>query len=198
LNLTPEQKRELERLIASGEKIAAIKRFREITGVGLQEALHAVTQLEGGPQIRDSARAFSLLLDPKRVQQAETAAMAAIREGDIVAAIRAYRQHTQIGLKEAKGAVDALSLAHRTGGRINPKAAASVIAMVARGDRDGALTQLMSQSGYDEAEARDVLKTIGGLQLGGAALGAGCVRILLALIVLAIVAAAILSEIGGR
>ena len=46
--LTPEQKDEIIQLLVGGGKIAAIKQYREMTGMGLKEAKEAVEALAGG------------------------------------------------------------------------------------------------------------------------------------------------------
>lgn len=43
--ITPEQKNEIIELMVGGGKIAAIKKYREITGMGLKEAKEAVEAL---------------------------------------------------------------------------------------------------------------------------------------------------------
>lgn len=181
--LTSAQRREIEDLVASGQKIAAVKRYREITSVGLQEALHAVEQI-AGPAVRDLSAAVAAP-DGKALREAEAAAMAALREGNVVEAIKRYRQHTRLGLKEAKDAVDALNVVERTGGRINAKLARSLMAMVGAGQKQEAITLMMSNAGYDEAEAAAFIKTLGSFRLGGRACGGGCIRMLITFAVLA-------------
>ena len=192
MNLTSEQLKELRRLIAKGDKLEAIKQFRNMADVGLAEAKAAIEAIEGGAH-----QAGAHESPPRNLKQAEQAALAAIRQGNLIEAIKRYRQQTKVGLKEAKEAVDALAVMHRTDGRVNAKLAAQVIAMVKAGEKESAITQLMSQTGFDDAEARAFLKTIGGIGAGGASCGSGCLRMILGLLVLAALAWAILREIGG-
>ena len=173
MKLTTEQKRELERLIAAGNKVEAIKQFRNIADVGLTEATAAINAMQAGVA-GPTARAIS----PKSFREAEAAALAAIREGKVIEAIQRYRQHTRLGLKEAKEAVDALRIVHRSEGRVNAKLAATLMAMMAAGRKQDALTHLMSNAGYDEAEAGALLRTIGRV---GPESAAGCLRILVGL-----------------
>ncbi len=176
MKLTSEQRRELERLIASGNKVEAVKQFRNIADVGLTEATAAINAMQAGVA-GPAARA----INPKGFREAEAAAMAAIREGKVIEAIQRYRQHTKLGLKEAKQAVDALSIVHRSDGRVNAKLAATLMSMMAAGRKQDALTHLMSNVGYDEAEASALLRTIG---RAGPDSAAGCLRILVGLGVL--------------
>lgn len=174
--LTTDQKRELERLVASGNKLEAIKQFRNMADVGLAEAKAFIDAMERGGH-RPSAHE-----PPSRnLRSAEEAAIAAIREGNLIEAIKRYQQHSRVGIKEAREAVEALGLTHRTDGRVNAKLARSLIALVAKGDREQALTQLMSNSGLDDAEARAVLKTIGGVGGSAASCVTSLVRIILVL-----------------
>ena len=119
--------------------------------------------------------------------------MAAIRDGNLIEAIKRYRQHSRVGLKEARDAVEALSLVDRTEGRVNAKLARSLIDLMAAGNREQALTQLMSNSGLDDAEARAVLKTIS----AGAGSPVSCLRsIVRAFLVLTLIALLILVWVG--
>jgi ribosomal protein L7/L12 len=192
VNLTSEQVQQIRRLIKAGNKIEAIKQFRNITDVGLAEAMAAVNALEAGTPITAAVRGGA----PKDLKQAEQAALAAIREGNMIEAIKRYRLHSKIGLKEAKDAVDALSVVHRTDGRIDAKLARSLIAMVASGQTQEAITQLMSNKGYEEAEARTIIKSLGRLKAGGASCGAGCLKMLLVLIGLVVLAVVAMQQLG--
>ncbi len=195
--VTTQQKDEILRLVRAGKKVEAIKLFREITRVGLTEAQQAITLLEeragmsgagssgGSPAHSIGALAAAAkAIDPKQVQRAEEAAMAALRENNVIEAIKRYRQHTRLGLKEAKDAVDALSVVHRSGGRINAKLAKSLIEKMATGHKDEALTLIMSNTGYDDTEARALLKNIANMRPNAASCAGGCLRaiVLLALL----------------
>ena len=178
MQLTQAQKEELRDLIASGRMIAAVKRYREITGVGLQEALHAVTQL-GEAGGGETASGVSAKPDPKAMRQAEAEALAAIREGNVMEAIKRYRRHTKVGLKESKEAVDALTISHRSDGRVDPKLARVLMGMVKAGRKEEAVTHLMMSTGYDDAEARRFIKTVARFDLDGSGCARGCLLIIL-------------------
>lgn len=183
--LTNEQRREIEELVASGQKIVAIKRFREITGVGLQEALHAVEQLGGAARTSSSSRPETAAgPEPGALRQAEAAALGALRDGNVVEAIKRYRLYTKLGLKDSKDAVSALSLVHRSNGRIDARFARTLIEFVAAGRKQDAITQLVASKGYEESEAREVVASLGSLALGGLSVGAGCARLILALLLM--------------
>ena len=89
---------EIRHLLASGNKIAAIKRFREATGVGLAEAKSAVESMEAGGSFSERHRADNPDLNDQIV--------GLLGRGDKIEAVKLYRQQTGSGLKEAKDAVE--------------------------------------------------------------------------------------------
>lgn len=99
----------LQELVRHGRKIEAIKRYRELSGVGLREAKEAVDALS-----RQVAGAHPLpthgVLPAKAAVLREVADAdieAQIRAGLLIDAIKLYREKTGVGLKEAKDAVEA-------------------------------------------------------------------------------------------
>lgn len=95
--------------IASGNKIAAIKLYRDATGAGLSEAKDAIELIAAGkPPKTDAAPTLS--------DDAMQRVSALVAAGRKIEAIKLYRQAAGVDLKEAKDAVDALE------GRINPSA----------------------------------------------------------------------------
>ena len=95
--------------IATGNKIAAIKLYRDATGAGLSEAKDAIELIGAGkPPKTDASAAL-----PDDAMQRVSALVTAGRK---IEAIKLYRQAAGVDLKEAKDAVDALE------GRINPAA----------------------------------------------------------------------------
>jgi len=107
--------REIEALIASNQKIAAIRDFRALTGAGLKDSKDAVEHFQAhghwpaehrhhlagadevAPAVPVQPRASSGLL-PTLEQL--------VREGQVINAIKELRTATGWGLKEAKDAVD--------------------------------------------------------------------------------------------
>ncbi|MEO8361954.1 MAG: hypothetical protein ABI672_18115 [Vicinamibacteria bacterium] len=204
--LSSAQKAEIRALVASGQKIEAIKRFREITGVGLKEALVAVTQMSAhAPQAAAprgthapvaSTREATSTLGPKTRLAAEAAALAALREGNVIEAIKRYRDQARVGLKEAKDAVDALSVVHASEGRVNAKLARSLIQLMAAGKKEEAIALVRSNVSFDEDEARAFLSKLKGFQKGtGSGCGGGCFRALFSLFLLVAVLLALIQ--GG-
>lgn len=87
-------------LLREGRKIEAIKAYRERTGVGLKEAKDAVDAMERGQLPPKSAGPVL-----RQVEDAEIEAE--IRSGNLLNAIKLYREKTGVGLKDAKDAVEA-------------------------------------------------------------------------------------------
>jgi ribosomal protein L7/L12 len=88
--------------VEAGRKIAAIKIYRENTGVGLAEAKDAVDRLDAGlPALADAGVAPHL-------SEADAAVVQLIAKGNLIEAIKAYREIHGTGLAEAKAAVDAM------------------------------------------------------------------------------------------
>jgi len=90
-----------EELVRVGRKIEAIKRYREIHGVGLKEAKDAVEAFEHNGNVA-TLPAKSVL---REVNDSEIEAQ--IRSGHLIDAIKLYREKNGVGLKEAKDAVEA-------------------------------------------------------------------------------------------
>ncbi|MEZ6034048.1 MAG: ribosomal protein L7/L12 [Planctomycetaceae bacterium] len=89
-------KNEIRQLLASGNKIAAIKRYREQTGVGLAEAKAAVESLEAGGSLTERVRPDDLIGQ----------IVGLLGRGEKIEAVKLYRDQSGCGLKEAKEAVD--------------------------------------------------------------------------------------------
>jgi ribosomal protein L7/L12 len=120
--------------LRQGQKIAAIKAYRAATGAGLQQAKAAVEALERQlrdqwldslPGQRDPLEATMVpgrvpdrpdglqaaeVGDPHLDDVAASAVISALRQGQKIAAIKAYRAATGAGLQQAKVAVEAIEL----------------------------------------------------------------------------------------
>jgi len=113
---TPQALESVRQAVMAGNKIQAIKLYREMTGTGLAEAKRAVEDLEA--QWRASTALGSLppkpgamewkpsrpSLKPEQLDSVRRALLA----HEKLEAIRLYRQATNLGLAEAKHAVEAL------------------------------------------------------------------------------------------
>ena len=97
---------ELDELLRQGGKIAAIKRYRELHGVGLKEAKDAIDARAAGLATPTPAHAQPAHAPPTH----DPEVLAFLRGGSKIQAIKRYRELHGIGLKEAKDAVEAIVL----------------------------------------------------------------------------------------
>lgn len=95
----------IKQLLGVGNKIEAIKLYRQVTGLGLKEAKDAVEAIQAGQSIR-----FTNLPSAKAPQSQATllAVKTLLQAGKKIEAIKVYRQLTGVGLKEAKDVVEAM------------------------------------------------------------------------------------------
>ena len=94
---------EIRSLLADGQKILAVKLYREHTGCGLAEAKAAVEQIGRG-ETPISKAAVEDDLDKQVLEL--------VAAGQKIAAIKLVRERTNSGLKDAKDAVEALAARH--------------------------------------------------------------------------------------
>ena len=92
---------EVRALIAGGNLIGAIKRYREQTGVGLTEAKEAVEAIAAG-RVAPSPLPGHPATDPAGDPEIRRL----VREGELIGAIKRYRQLSGAGLKDAKDAIE--------------------------------------------------------------------------------------------
>jgi len=160
--LTPEPpRRDLDRvlaLLAQGKKIEAIKEMRERTGMNLADAKAYVDQLAAGRPAVPGNTAVP----------GDTGHLARVRElaaaGRKIEAIKVQRQHSGMGLKEAKQFVEALET---TGAPpAAPRAELSLAAMaqvrelVAAGKTIQAVKRVREDTGWGLKEAKDFVDSL--------------------------------------
>ena len=97
-----ELRRNVQAVLQSAGKIAAIKLYRERTATGLAEAKSAVEAIERQSPAPPAPMEGDL----------EQRVLALLQGGKKIEAIRIYREQTSVGLKEAKDAVEALARKH--------------------------------------------------------------------------------------
>jgi ribosomal protein L7/L12 len=91
---------ELATLLEQGQKIEAIKRYREVTGVGLKQAKDAVEAIQRGQVVPSG---------PQGDRDLEDEVVSLLEQGQKIEAIKRYRERTGVGLKEAKDAVERMA-----------------------------------------------------------------------------------------
>lgn len=90
-------------LLARGEKIQAIKMLRTISGLGLKEAHDAIEAMQRGELGALPVLTPSLPVAPEEMNPEIERLVAT---GQVIEAIKLYRELTGAGLKESKDAVD--------------------------------------------------------------------------------------------
>jgi ribosomal protein L7/L12 len=103
---TPLSESEVRRLLSAGDKIGAIKVYRELTGLGLKESKDAVDALESGRVLPSASSATPRVAGADAVSDAEILRL--VQAGQLIEAIKRYRALTGVGLKEAKDAIEGL------------------------------------------------------------------------------------------
>jgi ribosomal protein L7/L12 len=111
-SLGPDGDRDVRVLLASGQKIQAIKLVRELTGIGLKEAKDYVESLPSIPLNEARLAASDTHVDNSGAHLADLSAdpelRALLAAGNKIAAIKRVRELTGMGLKAAKDFVDSL------------------------------------------------------------------------------------------
>ncbi len=105
---TIERINEVKSLIEAGKKIEAIKRYREITDVGLVEAKKAVEDLEAGIPVEVSSVSSANLPVGSAPDKSNALGKVAVlvQAGKKIEAIKLYRETFDVGLVEAKTAIE--------------------------------------------------------------------------------------------
>jgi ribosomal protein L7/L12 len=105
---------EIRSALNAGNKIAAIKLYREATGLGLKAAKDAVEALAAGRPPAPGATPAAAAAGGNQT------VLALLAAGYKLEAIRVYRTATGVGLKDAKDAVEALAARATATGALRP------------------------------------------------------------------------------
>jgi ribosomal protein L7/L12 len=114
--ISANQEQQLRELVANGNKIAAIKLYREITNLGLKEAKDAVEAIASGASFITSTPIRSSLQNDTLLEEHIKHFLA---EQKKIEAVKLYREANHCGLKEAKDAVDLIQAGMRRDGYSN-------------------------------------------------------------------------------
>ena len=121
--LSANQEQLIKELIAKNNKIAAIKVYREATGLGLKEAKDAVEAMERGEPIMDFA---PIQFDTPNSALLEEQIKQFLLKRQKIQAVRIYREAHNCGLKDAKDAVDAIEAQMRKEARTSLPSAPTI------------------------------------------------------------------------
>jgi ribosomal protein L7/L12 len=102
-----ELEQQVRSLLDRGEKIEAIKLYREATAASLLDAKNAVEALERGGPLAEPAAPQEGVAPSQGDWEHEV--LKRLEAGQKIDAIRWYREQRGVGLKEAKEAVEALA-----------------------------------------------------------------------------------------
>jgi ribosomal protein L7/L12 len=98
---------EIRKLLDSGNKIEAIRVYRELTGAGLGESTDAVLAFEeGGDLVGTSSVERVPVDDPELVAEVKEL----LGQGNTLPAVKLVRERTGRSLKESKGVVDQIGV----------------------------------------------------------------------------------------
>lgn len=103
-NLNATQQATIRDAVNAGQRIEAIKLYREYAGAGLAEAKDAVERFAAGGPLTGPQDAASLSLAADELAEIQ----AALFRGEKIEAIKLFRTGRRIGLAEAKVAVEKL------------------------------------------------------------------------------------------
>ena len=120
--ISSQQEQQIRELLAQGQKIAAVKLYRELTGVGLKEAKDAIDAIERGEHFDIPAPAPVGELDTfleNRIKRL-------LAERKKIEAVKVYREAHNCGLKEAKDAVDLIQAEMRREEYSSPPSAPAI------------------------------------------------------------------------
>jgi ribosomal protein L7/L12 len=166
-------------LLGEGQKIQAIKLYRERTGVGLRQAKEAVEAIERGEP----------LPIPETIDESfERELVGLLHQGQKIEAIKLYRERTGVGLKEAKDAVEAIQRGERL--QVPEESDNSfhqtLVSLLKQGRKVEAIKVFRGVTGSGLKESKDVIESIAARHGLSGSQRTGCLGlIVLSLVILA-------------
>jgi ribosomal protein L7/L12 len=139
--------------LAAGQKIAAIKAYKDETGAGLTDAKRTVDGLMSGAWTRERARELLTAGASERVASL-------LAHGDTIGAIKAYREETTTGLYDAKTAVEGLVSRVRMRALLADGVSERVAGLLANGDTIGAIKAYREETGVGLRQAREFVDAV--------------------------------------
>jgi ribosomal protein L7/L12 len=174
-------------LLRDGEEIEAARLLQRETGCGLEEALAKVQALRAGQPVEIDLHPAAAASGVPADVAAEVARLG--RDGQMINAIKLLRDHTGLGLKEAKELAEAIT----HGGPAPPLPPApsmtsgagddEVERLLRAGRKIQAIKAYRDRTGLGLKEAKDQVEALArakGIPEGGGGLGWGCAVTLLA------------------
>lgn len=154
---------QVQALMQSGNKIEAIKVYRQATGVGLKEAKDAVEAVEGGQAL--FAPTSAPLVMPGDLQGQ---VQALLQSDNKIEAIKVYREATGAGLQEAKDAVEAfesgaplsIGVTNQPVQSLSGDLHDQIIELLRRGNKIEAIKVYRQATGMGLKDAKDAVEAI--------------------------------------
>lgn len=144
---------ELRSLLAAGEKIEAVKRYRDRTGASLKDAKDAVEAIGRG-ELRPAFQAAG---------EIDAEVVRLLQAGQKIEAIKLYREQTGASLKDAKDAVEAVEQERSLPFPERPSpgsAELEVVLLLERGDKIAAVKFYREKFGVGLKEAKEAVERI--------------------------------------
>jgi ribosomal protein L7/L12 len=158
------------KLLAEGQVVPAVKLIREHTGLGLRQAMQYAQRLSAGADAANAAPAETTRSSISSDAMAQIQRLVA--QGKKIQAIKLVREHTGLGLKEAKDLVDRMADSATVAALDLPAAGpqlppssdevmARVRALAAQGKKINAIKELRDHTpGLGLKEAKDIVERL--------------------------------------
>ena len=97
-------RRKIEALLISGTKLAAVKQYRDATGASLAESKQAVESMQSSIAPAQPT--------PMTDSNLNSQVVSLLHQGERIKAVKLYKSHAGVRIKEAKQAVDRIGEQH--------------------------------------------------------------------------------------
>jgi ribosomal protein L7/L12 len=160
----PPNSGQLESLVYAGQKIEAIRLYREQTGCGLREAKDAVEAFERG----DTASLAFVPPPPPDAQSTIAQIEEWVQRGNKINAIKTYREFTGVGLKIAKDVIDAIGRGDAIGwqARLAAFDLEHIRQLIREGRKLNAVSYYQQQLGLAMGDARAIVDALEAVMAG--------------------------------
>ncbi len=123
-------KRAIVSELQSGQKIQAIKLYRQATGYDLRTAKDFIGKLQAALEGQNVEALAADSTSPQSPDQVHDEVLRLMQRGEKISAIKVYREHYQVDLKEAKEAVETIS---KGTGSAKPTGCGATVLLIALG-----------------------------------------------------------------
>lgn len=155
---------QLESLVYAGQKVEAIRLYREQAGCSLREAKEAVEAFERG----ETASLAFVPPSPPDAQSTIAQIEEWVQRGNKINAIKAYREYTGVGLKIAKDVIDAIGRGDAAGWQAQLAAfdLEHVRQLIREGRKSNAVSCYQQQLGLAVDDAQAIVNALEAAMVG--------------------------------